>query len=75
VSSKVNSSKGADGHTLMAQTSGSKSIKVDFAPGDVPADIGPAPTTRVYTRDYAKDPPSPDDKDFITGTLGNPLRW
>ncbi len=37
------------------------------------ADVGPAPTTRVYTRDYTKKGRDPDQTDLVTAALGNPF--
>lgn len=41
--------------------------------GQPAREVGPAPTSRVYTRDYSKVGREPDDVDLITGVLGNPL--
>ena len=40
--------------------------------GDVP-DIGKAPTSRVYTRDYSKVGRDPEDTDLLTAALGRPI--
>ena len=68
-------SKGADGHTLAAQTAGSKQVKVVHYRAGMAVDIHKAPPSRLYTRDYAKVPPSPEDVDLVSPVLGNPLRW
>jgi hypothetical protein len=36
--------------------------------------VGPAPTSRIYTRDYRKVGRDPDQTDLITSVLGNPFR-
>ena len=41
--------------------------------GQAVSDVGAAPTSRVYTRDYSKVGREPDDVDLVTGALGNPL--
>lgn len=41
--------------------------------GQPAREVGPAPTSRLYTRDYSKVGREPDDVDLITGALGNPL--
>lgn len=62
--------------TKMPQTTGSKQVKsLHLQPGQA-ADIGPAPTARVYSRDYSKvDPDGDQHDDTLTPFLGNPLRW
>jgi hypothetical protein len=37
------------------------------------ADIGTAPVSRVYTRDYQKKGRDSDDTDFVTAALGEPV--
>lgn len=62
-------------YTKLPMADGAKDIKEDnisFA-GGIP-NIGPAPTSRVYTRDYAKKGRTAGDKDLVTEALGNPLR-
>lgn len=62
--------------TKMAQTSGSKTVKCVYLQPGQAADIGPAPTSRVYSRDYSKqDPDSDQGGDTLSEFLGNPLRW
>lgn len=64
-----------DGHcTKMGQTTGSKTVKCEHLQAGQAADIGPAPTSRVYTRDYAKQKEA-GDSDSVSEFLGNPLRW
>lgn len=69
--------KDADGDTKLPFAQGCKCIKeekLDFVRGEV-SDIGDAPTSRVYTRDYSKSQRSPGDEDLITDALGrNPFR-
>jgi hypothetical protein len=36
--------------------------------------VGPASTSRVYTRDYSKGRKDPDQTDLVTAALGNPFR-
>jgi hypothetical protein len=36
--------------------------------------VGPAPPSRIYTRDYSKKGRDPDQTDLITSVLGNPFR-
>jgi len=36
--------------------------------------VGPASTSRVYTRDYSKGRKDPDQSDLVTAALGNPFR-
>jgi hypothetical protein len=75
VSAGAENHKGADGHTEVAQTSGSKVVKsIDTRMGAA-VDVGPAPPNRVYTRDYAKTSPDKDRTDLVGPVLGNPLRW
>jgi hypothetical protein len=69
--------KDADGDTKLPYAEGAKCVKeekLDFVRGEV-SDIGDAPTSRVYTRDYSKGQRSPGDTDLITDALGrNPFR-
>lgn len=60
--------------TQEEQTAGTKAIQCDhLAPGQA-ADLGPAPPTRVYSRDYSKKDPDGDQGDDTLSTfLGNPL--
>ena len=63
-------------HTAAKQSAGSKQIKIDHLSSiSTPSDIGKAPPSRVYTRDYGKVRPEKDDVDLIGPVLGNPLRW
>jgi hypothetical protein len=41
--------------------------------GQPAREVGPAPTSRVYTRDYSKVGREPDDVDLLSGVIGNPL--
>lgn len=64
--------------TKMAPSAGAKLIKrhvLDIVEGRI-ADIGTAPTSRNYTRDYCKIPEKGDydNDDLVTPALGNPLR-
>lgn len=59
--------------TKMAQSTGSKQIKVDHLRMGQPSDIGKAPPERIYTRDYSKAAPAPDQTDLVSPALGNPL--
>lgn len=69
--------KDADADTKLPYAEGCKCIKendLDFVRGDV-SDIGTAPTSRVYTRDYKKVGRDPGDVDLVTDALGrNPFR-
>lgn len=38
------------------------------------SEVGPASTSRVYTRDYSKGRKDPDQTDLVTAALGNPFR-
>lgn len=60
--------------TKMDEASGSKTIKCQMLANGQAADIGPAPTSRVYTRDYGK-VKDPTDSDTLSEFLGNPMRW
>jgi hypothetical protein len=75
MSTTVKSSKGADGHTEMEQSAGSKQIKADFSRGAVAVDIADAPPSRIYTKNYDKVRKDKDDPDTVGPYLGNPLRW
>lgn len=59
--------------TKESQSSGSKVVKTQMLANGQAADIGPAPTSRVYTRDYAK--VKEQAPDTVSEFLGNPLRW
>ena len=71
--------KSETGMTRLPEAAETKTISeetLDFVRGGV-ADLasanGPtAPTSRVYTRDYSKERPEPDDTDLISGALGMP---
>jgi hypothetical protein len=63
-----------DGCCTKLPMPGAKTIDCDQLQFGQASDIGPAPTSRVYTRDYKKVGREPDDKDLITEALGNPLR-
>jgi len=64
--------------TTLMPSSGAKLIKrhvLDIVEGRIP-NIGPAPTSRVYTRDYCKTPEKNDydNTDLVGPALGNPFR-
>lgn len=61
--------------TKLHEVSGAKSIKEDKLMMGQASDVGVAPPSRVYTRDYSKVGRAPGDKDDITAALGNPLGW
>lgn len=61
--------------TKLPLAEGDKQVKVeslDFTRGEA-ADIGSAPTSRVYTRDYSKVGRSKGDTDLVRPATGNPL--
>ena len=58
----------------LKEVDGAKSIKEQELRFGQPSDIGPAPTSRIYTRDYTKGGRSVGDIDLVTEALGNPLR-
>jgi hypothetical protein len=66
--------KGKDGETKLPFAQGCKCIKDQSLQMGQASDIGKAPASRVYTRDYKKIGREPDDKDLVTEALGNPLR-
>lgn len=55
---------------------GNKRIKAEMLRIGQAADIGKAPPSRNYTRDYSKidEVPDTDDFDLVSPALGNPLR-
>lgn len=60
--------------TKEEQTAGSKVIKTENLRFGQAADLGPAPTARVYSRDYSKKDPDGDQyDDTLSQYLGNPL--
>lgn len=59
--------------TKEEQSAGTKRVKVTMLENGQAADIGKAPTSRVYTNDYSKVPPR-DSEDITSAWLGNPLR-
>lgn len=71
------SGKGADGgrHTDMAQSAGSKQIKVVSAQRQTATDIHKAPPSRLHTNDYSKVTPEKDDKDIVGPLLGDIVGW
>ena len=71
---KTNDNDGDDDGTRLRLSPGAKRIKTDDLRfnGGV-ADIGKAPTSRVYTRDYTKVGRDPEDSDLITAALGSPV--
>ena len=67
-----------DGHTVAAQTPGTKQVKQQFIRqmGGEPADIGFVGPARVYTQDYRiKDEDDATNQDIVRPFLGNPLVW
>lgn len=69
--------KNSAGGTKRSLSANGKEIKeqrLDAVRGQ-PADLGTAPSSRVYTRDYSKVGREESDTDLITGALGpNPFR-
>ena len=63
--------KGAE--TAMTQSPGSKEIKDEMLRLGQASDVGSAPTSRVYTRDYSKVGREEEDVDLVSPALGNPL--
>jgi hypothetical protein len=64
--------------TTFSPSAGAKRVKMqylDIENGTI-ADLGKAPTSRVYTRNYAKttETYTSEDVDLITPALGNPKR-
>jgi hypothetical protein len=55
-------------------SAGSKCIKEQMLDIQATSDIGTAPTSRVYTRDYLKVGREEGDTDLVTAALGNPFR-
>lgn len=70
--SRAPKATGADPGTRLPQSSGSKLVKETYQQYGAP-DIGKAPPSRIYTRDYSKVGREPDDVDLVTAALGNPL--
>jgi hypothetical protein len=62
-----------DGGTKLKCAPGCKCIKCSDIQFGRASDIGTAPTSRVYTRDYTKVGRSEGDTDLVTAALGNPL--
>lgn len=58
----------------MVEVLGAKSIKEQELRFGQPSDVGTAPTSRIYTRDYTKVGRSEGDTDLVTEALGDPLR-
>ena len=65
--------KNSEGVTKLPLAAGDKQIEEQHLRIGQAADVGPAPTSRVYTRDYSKSKRSPGDVDLVTEALGNPL--
>ncbi len=66
--------KTKDGESVLPEPN-AKTIKeqiLGFTAGRV-SDIGTAPTSRVYTRDYSKVGRDPDGDDLVGPALGNPV--
>lgn len=62
--------------TQEEQSAGTKSLKSQILANGQAADLGPAPTARVYSRDYSKKDPDGDQyDDTLSEFLGNPLRF
>lgn len=70
--SRAPKATGADPGTRLTQSTGTKLVKEDYNPYSA-ADIGKAPPSRVYTRDYTKVGRAKGDVDLVTVALGNPL--
>ena len=66
-----------DGHTVAAQTPGTKQVKQQFLNMRDPAEIGFAPPSRLYSQDYRypMDTVDSSGQDIVTQFLGNPLVW
>lgn len=61
--------------TTFDPSAGAKRLKVNMLRIGQTPDIGPAPMSRIYTRDYCKGTYDETDKsDLVTPALGNPLR-
>ena len=71
--SRVPKLTGLDPGSAVKQSAGSKMVDENYMRMGQASTIGPAPTSRVYTRDYSKVGREPDDVDLVTGALGNPL--
>lgn len=65
--------KNADGGTELPEAEGTKCIKDESLQFGRASDIGTAPTSRVFTRDYSKVGRSKGDTDLVSPALGNPL--
>jgi hypothetical protein len=60
--------------TQEEQTPGSKQLTSEDLRFGQAANVGPAPTARVYSRDYSKvDLDGDQHDDTLSGYLGNPL--
>lgn len=59
--------------TTEKQSAHSKEVTSEMLQFGQPPHVGPAPTSRLYTRDYSKVGREPDDVDLISSQLGNPL--
>jgi len=62
---------GAD--TKQAQSHGTKLIKDESLQFGRASDIGTAPPSRIYTRDYRKVDRDAESQDTVSAYLGNPL--
>lgn len=62
------------GQTKLPYADECKCIKEKMLEITEVSDIGSAPTSRVYTKDYKKVGRSPDDTDTVSPALGNPFR-
>ncbi len=59
----------------LKRTSGSKCMDHEYlSMTAAAAKVGPAPTSRIYTRDYSKVGRDADQTDLVTSALGNPFR-
>ena len=70
--SRAPKATGMDPGTKLIQSTGSKTVKESYNQYTA-ADIGKAPPSRVYTRDYSKVGRAKGDVDLVTVALGNPL--
>ena len=62
--------------TRVKQSNGSKQEKDQMLMDGESANVGPAPSSRIFTRDYSKVGRSKGDTDSVTAALGSkPLGW
>lgn len=60
-------------YTKEKQSPGTKQVDCEYLQLGQASDVGTAPPSRVYTRDYSKTRPEADDSDTVSPFLGNPL--